>query len=145
MNYNEWHKSHPLEIPRFGKSDKLSEEEVTEARGLIAYYNKHRYTATQTIKALMRKFGKLAVQHDAARVYWTETKKDDTNATLSLGKDIGFQTFKVILSPSACHICREKTANGDKVFKAAELEKSGYGHKPPFHPNCFCILVPHVE
>lgn len=125
------------------KKDSLSDDDITEARGLIAFYNKRRYTATQTIRALMRKFN--MDQPGAARVYWTETKRDDTNAVLDLGKEIGFETYKVILSPSACHICREKTRNGDKVFKASELNKSGYGHKPPFHPNCYCILVPHVE
>ena len=145
MNYNEWHKAHPFQLPRMEKADKLSDEEVSQARGMIAYYNKHRYTATQTISALQKKFLKLAYQPDAARVYWTETKKADTDATLDLGKDIGFKTFKVVLSPSACKICRKKTDDGARVFKAAELEKSGFGHKPPFHPNCYCILVPHVE
>lgn len=130
---------------RVEKAKKLSEKELTDARGLIAYYNKRRYTATQTIKALQRKFGKLADKPDAARVYWTETKRDDTNAVHELGKEIGFTKFKVILSPSACHVCRKKTQDGDKIFKSAELQKSGYGHAPPFHPNCFCILVPHAD
>ena len=145
MDYKEWHQSHPFELPRLEKAEKLSDDEISEARGLIAYYNKHHFTATQTINALRRKFRKLADQPDAARVYWTETKRDDTKATLDVSREIGFDTFKVILSPSACHICREKTQNGAKVFKASELEKSGWGHKPPFHPSCYCILVPYVD
>lgn len=145
MNFKEWFQSHPFVTPRLEKADKMSDEEVTEARGLIAYYNKHRYTATQTIKALQRKFPTLKYQPDAARVYWTETKRDDTKATLVLGKDIGFDKYKVILSPSACKVCKQKTDQGNKIFKASELEKSGHGHAPPFHPSCYCIVVPFVE
>lgn len=129
---------------RFDKAEKLSDSEISQARSLIALYNKRRKTATQIIKALARKFGKLSMP-DAARVYWTETKRDDTNAVLDLGEQVGFTTFKVILSPSACTVCRKKTNDGTRIFKASELSKSGHGHKPPFHPNCYCILVPHVE
>lgn len=144
MTYKEWHEEHPFAVPRVEKASKMSEKEITEARSLIALYNKRRRTATQTIKALQKKFGKLSDQADAARVYWTETKRDDTQAVLELGKDIGFDKFKVVLSPSACITCRKKTDNGAKVFKSAEIQKAGYGHAPPFHPNCYCILIPHV-
>lgn len=146
MTYQEWHREHRFALPRVEKSDdKMSESEISQARSLIALYNKRRKTATQTIKALRRKFSKLADPSAAARVYWTETKRDDTDAVIDLGDEIGFDTYKVILSPSACKVCVKKTANGNKVFKASELQKSGHGHKPPFHPNCYCILVPHVE
>lgn len=145
MSYKEWHTSHPFEAPRVEKSEKLSDEEITEARGLIAYYNKHHFTATQAINALRRKLRKLAAQPDAARVYWTETKKADTQATLSLGEEIGFTTYKVILSPSACRVCRKKTSDGERIFSDKEVAKTGYGQFVPFHPNCFCIAVPHVE
>lgn len=130
---------------RMEKSGKMSTEEITQARSLIALYNKQRKTATQTIKALMNKFGKLSDQSAAARVYWTETKRDDTRATRELGEELGFDTYKVVLSPSACQVCRKKTSNGNKIFKSSEISKSGYGHAPPFHPNCYCILVPHVD
>lgn len=145
MNYQEWHKSHAFETPKFAKSDSLSSEELGEARSLIALYNKRRRTATQIIKALQGRFSKLTTQSDAARVYWTETKKADTQAVHDLAKELGFTTYKVILSPSACKVCRKKTENGSKVFKSSEITKSGYGHAPPFHPNCYCILIPHVE
>jgi len=124
-------------------NDAIRDEDITDARSLIALYNKRHKTATQTIKALMRKF--TLDQPAAARVFWTETKRDDTNAVLDIGKEIGFDTYKVILSPSACPVCVKKTDNGAKIFKAAELEKSGHGHKPPFHPNCYCVLVPWVD
>lgn len=130
---------------RVQKSDNLSDKEITEARALIALYNKRHRTATQIIKALQRKFGKLASKPDAARVFWTETKKADTDAVQSMATEYGFDKFKIILSPSACAVCRKKTDNGTKIFKNSELNKSGYGHKPPFHPNCYCILVPHAE
>ena len=145
MTYREWHTTHRFEIPRIEKSGKLSSDEITEARSLIALYNKQQKTATQTIGALQNKFHKLADQRDAARVYWTESKRMDTQATTSLSADLGFDTFKVILSPNACTVCRKKTQNGGKIFKTSELQKAGYGHAPPFHPNCYCIVVPHVD
>lgn len=143
MNFKQWHEEHPFNIPRVEKADSLSEGELTEARGMIALYNKRRRTATQTIGALMRKFK--IDQPGAARVYWTETKRADTDAILDIGKEIGFSKYKVVLSPSACPVCVRKTDDGKKIFKAAELNKSGHGHKPPFHPNCYCILIPHVD
>ncbi len=130
---------------RVEKSGSLTKKEIEEARALIALYNKKHKTATQIIQALQKRFGKLAYKPDAARVFWTETKKADTEAVHELSKELGFDTFKVILSPSACPVCRKKTSDGNKVFKSTEISKSGYGHAPPFHPNCYCILVPHVE
>jgi intein/homing endonuclease len=44
--------------------------------------------------------------------------------------------FQVLLSPDACKTCRAKTQNGQKIFTEAEFTKDGYGHRPPFHPNC---------
>jgi rubrerythrin len=130
---------------RVTKSEKLSDSEITEARGLIAYYNKHRYTATQTIKALQRKFGKLSEEYKAARVYWTETKKDDVTATAELGKEIGFTKYKTVLSPSACPLCRKKSDNGNKIFSQKEIEKTAHGDFVPWHENCYCIVIPWVE
>lgn len=122
---------------------KTNEDDLTEARALIALYNKRHKTATQTIKAIADQLGKDEV--DAARIYWTETKRADTKATRELGGDLGFTKYKVILSPSACKVCRKKTDEGQRVFKTSEIKKTGYGHAPPFHPNCYCILVPHVD
>lgn len=130
---------------RMEKARKMSESELTEARGMIALYNKRKKTAKQIIKALSKRFGKLADEVDAARVYWTETKKADTEAVHEISSELGFTKYKVILSPSACEVCRKKTDGGRKVFKSSEITKSGYGHAPPFHPNCYCILVPHSD
>lgn len=128
------------------KGDKpLSDEELGQARGLIALYNKQHKTATQTILALKQKFGKLAYGSDAARVYWTETKRDDTKATFKLGSEIGFTEYKVVLSPSACPLCVKKTNNGNRIFTTADFEKKEYGHVPPFHPYCYCIVIPFVS
>lgn len=142
MTYKEWHKANVFVIPRLEKEEKMSDEELTEARALIALYNKKHKTATQTIKALSNKFRKLASEPDAARVYWTETKKADVKATHELGKEIGFTKYRTILSPNACALCRRKSNNGTKVFSNADLAKSGYGEFVPWHPNCYCITVP---
>ena len=142
MDFKEFWKSHPFVIPRLEKEEAMSDNELTEARALIALYNKKRKPAFLTIKALRRKFGKLATQSDAARVYWTETKKADVQATHELGKEIGFTKYRTILSPNACPLCRRKSENGTKIFSNADLAKSGYGEFVPWHPQCYCIVVP---
>lgn len=141
-NFKDFWKSHPFVIPRLEKDDAMSDNELVEARALISLYNKKRKPAFMTIKALRRKFRKLATQGDAARVYWTETKKADVNATLELGKEIGFTKYRTILSPNACNLCRRKSENGTKIFSSADLAKSGHGEFVPWHPNCYCITVP---
>ncbi len=65
---------------------------------------------------------------------------------VDLAGDLGFKNYKVVLSPSACAVCRRKTNNGAKVFGEAEvMQKAGeYGKFVPFHPNCYCVAVPFV-
>lgn len=108
-------------------------------RGLPAYRIIKRL---QTFKALK---AKLNPQYRAAAAYWTQVKKDDTHLVANASKDLGVEKYRVILSPNACPICREKTEQGQKVFKSEDVEKSGFGHVPPFHPNCYCILVPKID
>lgn len=142
MNYKDWHKSNPFVMPRLEKkASDFSNEELTEARGLIALYNKKGKIASKAIKALMEKFGK--DEAAAARVYWTETKRADVKATSELGDELGITKYKVILSPNACKVCRKKTENGNKVFDKKQVEKAGVGKFVPFHPNCYCIMVPY--
>lgn len=121
---------------------RLTKSELVEVQNTIARLQKKGLPASKIIDALQKKNSKLSERWKAERAFWTETKRDDTGVVSDIGEEVGFSEYKVILSPNACKTCREKTSGGRKIFKTADLHKSGYGHVPPFHPNCYCILIP---
>ena len=125
------------------KSDgKLSKSELTEIQSIIHRMQKQGKNANTIIKYLQDHNSKLVEQYKAARVFWTEVKREDTADVATAADELDLEEFKVILSPHACPICVGKTRNGTKVFKTSEITKAGYGHAPPFHPNCYCIILP---
>lgn len=125
------------------KSDsKLSKAELIDIQKTIFELQKKGYNATKIIKYLQDHNAKLAEKSRAARAFWTELKRMDTEEVKESGKILDLDEYKVILSPHACPVCRKKTRNGAKVFTGKELNKTGYGHYPPFHPYCYCVLIP---
>ena len=66
----------------------------------------------------------------------------DTKVVAEAAEELGVTKYRVVLSPSACPECEKKTAGGSKKFSNDDMKKSGYGHVPPFHPNCYCVLLP---
>lgn len=128
-------------VDSFAKA-RLTKAELVEVQRTIARLQKKGLPSSKIITALQKKNAKLSERWKAERAFWTETKRDDTEVVADLGEEVGFSDYKVILSPNACKTCREKTDGGRKIFKTADLHKSGYGHVPPFHPNCYCILIP---
>jgi hypothetical protein len=124
------------------KAEKLSKSEIEFCRDIIKDSQKKGLTSSKTIALLQKTVPKLAEKWRAERVYWTEVKKDDTDMVANAGDDLGIDKYRVILSPHACPLCIRKTDNGEKIFKSNEAEKSGYGHVPPFHPNCYCLWIP---
>ena len=139
--FSEHWKSRPFELPTFEKA-KLSRDELTKAREIIREWQEKNRPAYDIIEYIQR--GLKIDKYRAERVYWTETKKNDRIATTQLGTEVGFTHYKAILSPSACPLCRKKTDNGNKIFTTKEVQKSGYGESIPFHPGCYCVLVPTV-
>lgn len=140
MNFTDFWKQHQYELPKFEKARKLSQDELTKARALIKSYQSKGVIASKAIKRLAKDMG-IPDDH-ASMVYYTEVKRNDVVATRQLGKKIGFEKYKVILSPNACKVCKQKTNEGRKVFTQAEVQKGGYGNMVPWHPNCFCIVLP---
>lgn len=126
----------------FSKSQALTKHELMEVQRTIASMQKRSLPAEKIIAALQKEQNKLREKWKAERAYYTEVKRQDTNKVGEAGEELDFDKYRVILSPHACKTCREKTENGRKMFKSSDLEKSGYGHIPPFHPNCYCILLP---
>lgn len=124
------------------EKSKLTKAEIDDIREAIGGLQKRGYPSSKIITALQKFNPKLKERWKAERVYWTESKRIDTDVVAEAGDDLGISEYKVILSPNACKTCRQKTDGGRKVFKQADIEKAGYGHQPPFHPNCYCILIP---
>ncbi len=123
-------------------SDKLSEKELREIQNVIRDMQKKGMNASKIIKYLQNHNDKLRDKNKAERAFWTELKRLDTKQVSTSGKYLDLDKYRVILSPHACEVCRKKTNDGRKIFKSSDLEKDGYGHIPPFHPNCYCVLIP---
>lgn len=121
---------------------RLTKSELADMQGIIARLQKRGLPSSKIITALQKANAKLSERWKAERVFWTETKRDDTEKVGEAAQELDISKYRVILSPNACKVCIGKTNNGNKVFKTTDLEKSGYGHVPPFHPNCYCILIP---
>ena len=126
----------------FSGDKALSVNELKKVQQIIKTLQDKGLPSSKIINALQKEVSKLHEKYRAAAAYWTEVKRDDTHEIGDIGKDLGFDKYKVILSPNACKICREKTDNGKKVFTNKDIQKSGYGHVPPLHVNCYCILIP---
>lgn len=144
MTFNEFWKNQSFELPHFEKAQKLTRDELTRAREIIRrHYGELDWPATRVINRISTALG--IDEYRAKRVFDTESKRMDTIETRRLGEEIGFSSYKVILSPNACVLCRQKTNNGNRVFSQAQVEKTGYGAFVPWHPNCFCLAVPYVR
>lgn len=129
-------------IEPFEKAERLSKTELIEIQRTIAKLQEKGYPSSKIITALQKANAKLSERWKAERAYFTEVKREDTQKVGEAGGYLDITKYRVILSPNACETCRGKSNNGTKIFKTADLEKAGYGHIPPFHPNCFCILIP---
>lgn len=124
------------------KSGALTFDELSMVRRTINKYRNAGKPSSYIISKLQEQFGKLSETYKAERAFWTELKRMDTSDVGIASDELKIDKFRVILSPNACPQCRKKTDNGSKVFSGDEMEKDGYGHVPPFHPNCYCIIVP---
>lgn len=137
-----WKAQHGHDI--FEKKTSLTVMEISDIQKKIADLQSKGLPSSKIITALQKFNGKLAERWKAERAYWTEVKSTDTEAIGDIGDDLGISKYKVILSPNACPVCIKKTDNGGKIFKSTDIEKSGFGHVPPFHPNCYCIIYPYT-
>jgi hypothetical protein len=142
MSFKDFWKKNPYATPRFEKA--MSQTELERARKIINDMQEEGRPSSMIIKRLGDVFPKLRPEWKAARAYWTETKKIDTKEVKEFAGDLGFKHYKVILSPSACPLCRKKSDNGSKVFDAREVVTAAksYGKFVPWHPNCYCIAIP---
>ncbi len=123
---------------------KLTKSEISEVQKTIRDMQASNQPSSKIIKTLQSKFAKLSEKWKAERAYYTEASRINTDVIHDSSENLEFDTYKVLLSPHACEVCMKKTENGKKIFKSNEISKAGYGHKPPFHSNCYCLLLPNA-
>jgi hypothetical protein len=140
--FKEMYKSLYVSDEEFVKSA-LSEKEIKSIREYIKALQDAKATSKTIISHLQKFNPKMRELWKAERVYYTEIKRDDTKTVKEAGDDLEIKSYRVVLSPNACATCEKKTNNGNKKFSNSDVSKSGYGHVPPWHPNCFCILLPY--
>lgn len=124
---------------------KLTKTEIAQVREKIEQLQSKGTSSSKIITALQKLNPKLSERWKAERAFWTETKREDTGIVGEAGEYIGFEEYRVILSPHPCKLCIDKTNNGSKIFSQKDIEKTGYGQFVPWHPNCYCVAVPYVS
>lgn len=141
-SFKEFWKSINSDSEEFYKSASLTKAELRDIRNYISALKQKNAPSSKIINHLQKFTPKLNEKWKAERAYWTETKRMETQVIGEAGEDLGINDYRVILSPSACPICVKKTDNGTKKFTNTDIKKTGYGHVPSFHPNCYCVLIP---
>jgi len=123
---------------RFEK--KLSMRELSAVRADISRLNELGKLSSQIIVYLQRKYPKLSEAWKAERAYWTETKRMQTTEVKDDAEELEIDKFRVLPNINACPICIKLSGNGKKIFSKKSLDK-----EPPYHPNCYCILLPVLD
>lgn len=131
-----------MNIEQFYKSASLTQKEIRDLKNYIKALRDKNAPSSVIISHLQKFSPKIQEKWKAERAYYTEIKSIDTKIVAEAAAELGVDKYRVVLSPSACDTCREKTAGGSKKFTNDDMQKSGYGHVPPFHPNCYCVAIP---
>lgn len=138
---NYW-KSLNSSYEEFQKSSSLTIKELKEIRQYIKALQ-DKGAISKTIIGHLQKFNsKISELWKAERVYYTEIKRDNSQTVGEIGEELEIKSYRVVLSPHACGACHKSSNNGNKIFKTSDIQKAEYGVVPPFHPNCYCILLP---
>lgn len=122
--------------------ERLTVKELMKVRDVITTMQKRNLPSGKIIEALQRINGKLIEKWKAERAYYTEVKRMDTGDVAEAGENLDVKKYRVVLSPNACDVCRKKSDNGRKTFSDSDVQKSGYGEFIPWHPNCYCVVLP---
>ena len=123
----------------------LTQKELAAARELIVECENKKMLSSQIVRKLQESFPELSEKYRAETVYWTESKRKETNIIAHSSEELDDKvTYKVVPSPAACDVCRKKSGNGNFVFKKDEVFGEKASMVLPFHPNCYCILIPNL-
>lgn len=128
---------------QFNKTEeKLSDNQLERIQAKIENWDKKGVKYSSKVNLLRRQVPKLNEEWKAERVVRTEDKRNESDSVKQDAEELGFKTFKIMLSNRACKTCRKFTDNGTKIFRSDEMKKNGWD-VPPIHPNCSCIALPH--
>lgn len=145
MNFNKFKEywiAKSMTPEEFYKSASLTRKELVDVKNYIKALQDKNAPSSIIISHLQKFTPKLSEKWKAERAYYTEIKRTDTKIVAQAAEELGITKYRVILSPNACPECRKKTDNGVKKFTNQDMQKDGYGHVPPFHPNCYCVAIP---
>ena len=131
-------------IQTWFEKTKLTAEELDEIRDNIQVLEAEGNISSAIIQYLQDNYPKLNERWKAERAYWTESKRIDSVDIKDNSKELGIKKFIIMPNTGACPLCRKVSGNGRKVFTRKELTFKGRGI-PPIHPNCYCIILPHVD
>lgn len=123
---------------RFEK--KLTSRELNAVRADISRLNSQGKLSSQVISYLQRTFPKLSERWQAERAFWTETKRMQTTEVKNDAEELEIDKFRVLPNINACPLCLRLSGNGKKIFSKKNLDK-----EPPYHPNCYCVLLPVLD
>ena len=124
------------------KADALTVTELAEVNEVIDTMQDKGKIAKDIIAALQQQFPKLQERYRAEMAYYTEVKRKDTEDVVATADDLGVTKYRIVLSPHCCDKCRLISKDGKRIFTDEDVKKGGYNDVPPFHPNCYCILLP---
>ncbi len=118
----------------------LTIKELQEAQKLIFDLQAKGLPSSKIIAKLQLWNTKLTEKYRAERVFFTEVKRKESQQVADAGEKLDLDKYRVILSPHACPICRKISNDGKRIYDANDIADAK--EIPPYHPNCYCILIP---
>lgn len=137
-----WKLNNKLQNDYFIKSSNkaLTEKELKEIQQFIFELQQKGLPSSKIIAKLQEYNAKLTEKYRAERVFWTEVKRRESNQIAEAGENLELDEYRIILSPHACDKCKKISKNGNRIYTSKEIADAE--EIPPYHPNCYCILVP---
>jgi hypothetical protein len=118
----------------------LTEDELVAIQNYIYKLQDKGLPSGKIIAKLQEYNSKLTEKYRAERVFWTEVKRRESAQVAEAGDNLELEKYRVILSPHACDKCRAISKNGTRIWDSNEIADAK--DIPPFHPNCYCALIP---
>jgi DNA-binding transcriptional MerR regulator len=121
-------------------NEALTIQELKDAQKLIRELQQKGLPSAKIIAKLQDWNAKLTEKYRAERVFFTEVKREESQQIAEAGENLELDKYRVILSPHACEKCIDISKNGKRIYNQDEIADSK--EIPPYHPNCYCALIP---
>jgi len=127
---------------KLNKSDALNQKELDRIRDKMDLWDDKNVPYSVKVDRVKRLSPKLKEQYRAEQVIRTEDKRLETEKIKEDAEELDIDRFTILTQPTECDVCQARSQNGTKIYTQSELDKLGGG--PPWHPNCYCLLVPEI-